>query len=241
MLHDRIVPKPRPHWSLDDVNNNPNQYHLMTESIRDKALKSFDSDADRQMAHDIGGCSFLCLRDKYQSCSDVSYIHGFDRASIIISSSLKNLNHLYIGVDEKIKAGVFVGNVYDEDEAPSCYPKIGFLVCWGYGNRYAVKLNEFSAIIEVEEGNEYVFTFYSKEEDIYCALVLPELNNIEFVLNGGEVKVISSNDLQLIPTDNVEDDINAEQNLHSPAPDASVSDDISDEKGSELYDSGIEK
>ena len=132
----------------------------------------------------------------------------------MVSTSHNNPKYLYIDSNEGIYATLYAGWYNETDHNDEDYNavddrRIGFLVFSDKDNKdHAVELEEFSTLIKIAEGREkggkYIFTFFSRAKNIMCALILPELDNVEFLLENGEVKIVSSNKIQPTPANNEE-------------------------------------
>lgn len=173
------TPKPWPLWTYDDVISDEKLYRLMTKAEMDKAVSKIEGEVHCSISCYTPGYTEFSLSYKSQCCEESGLAFYFDRASIMVSPSQNIAKHLYIGADDEVNATFYAGyDIDDENEDSWDPPMIGILVFADKNNQnHAVELQEFSALIETKEDEAYIFTFYSKAENM---LLIKHLTNLEY-------------------------------------------------------------
>ena len=180
---DNETRKPWPLWTYDDVVHDKMLFNLMSETDTNKAVEAIEDTVHCPLAIYFGGTTVLSLSDKEQIYNESGNLLLFDRAAIAVSSLRNTTKHIFIDTDESVGATFYVGyyNVQSEEDEDIWEAEHipGFLVCRDRAiQSYAIELPELSALLEIEEGKEYLFTFYSQEHDLFIKR-LSSLENID--------------------------------------------------------------
>ena len=188
---DNVKSKLWPLWTYDDVVGDKKMFTLMSETGMNEAVSDIWDMVHCPLAISIDGTTVLSLSDKTQEYEDSGHVTCFDNAAIAVSPQKNITNHLFIGKNTSVAATFYVGYTceYDDDgEVCGGARTPGFLVCKNKAMKdYAVILSEFSALVEIVEDKEYLFTHYSDGGEELFIKHLTSLDNVVDLFSGSDI------------------------------------------------------
>jgi hypothetical protein len=181
-----------PHLIRDGVVADNVNYTFMPAKDAKKILDEIN-DAFNGASHKKQRSTMISLISKRQCFSgdpdDRRY--GFKRAVILVSPNHKHIDHLFIHSEEEIAAFLFAGLIKESDD-PINLQKRGFLEIKDMNmESRVVELEEFCALIELEEINEYIFTIFDRTKELLFSTLIPKLEDVEFEINNKKVCIIT--------------------------------------------------
>ena len=174
--------RPWPLWTYSEVADDNSLYTLMPEAKMKLIVNDIAAAVRCSFAIDVMGFTEISLSNKSQSGKESSMSYDFDRAAIMLLPSIDSVKPKFLKIrdNEKVNATLYVGDDIDDKIIGQCeFSRIGFLVFANEDKQnHAVELEEFSAIIEIDDGNGYMFTYFSKTNDLLFTKHLTSLDAV---------------------------------------------------------------
>ena len=141
-------------------------------------------------AHNNEGHVFISLMSKFHCLGDVKggSGHNCGRIAIMVMPSYKHTDYLCIRPNDEMIATLYAGSISNDDDDPKYAVKKGFLVFQDKNlQRYSTELEEFCILAEIEKSNKYIFTLFSRANDVIFTEVLPGLKGIDLSFEDNNV------------------------------------------------------
>jgi len=114
----------------------------------------------------------------------------FTKAAIMISPSSQLTGYLNIRDEDEIIASLYAGLIYDEYDPPETQNR-GILEIFDKNlRRHVVELEEFYVLAETKDKKEHTFTFFNRREDILFTVIIPDLNDVDFIADNEKIEVL---------------------------------------------------